>query len=188
MSASSAALPARGLLRDALGAVVSVFLVVATAAVLLVAVDSIPGLVTGEPRHVRRARTVDEVERRLRTRLLVPYYFPSTLAWPPERIRFTVDPPGAALSVAGRDGSPQVFLAEALGPGPIPARLVPEAQVLHSSPVTVGGDRGVLSRVVVDGVVGWEVRWEQGGRRLLVRSRGTVEELLRMARSVREGP
>jgi hypothetical protein len=46
----------------------------------------------------------------------------------------------------------------------------------------------VLSRVIVDGIIGWEVRWQQGGRRLLVRSRGTVEELLRMARSVREAP
>jgi hypothetical protein len=189
MNASGAILPRLHLLRDVLKAVLSVLLVFGAAAVLLDAVDAVPGLVTGEPRHVRRARTVDDVERRLRTRLLLPYYFPSTLRWPPERIRFTIDPPGAALGVDdARDGTPQIFVAQAIGAGPIPDRLIPAAQVLQSSPVWVNSERGVLSRVVVDGLIGWEVRWQQSGRRLLVRSRGTVEELLRMARSVREAP
>jgi hypothetical protein len=188
VSVAAAILPRRALLRDAFGAVVWMVLVFAGAAVLLDAVDAVPGILTGEPRHVRRARTIEEVERRLRTRLVLPYYFPSTLTWPPQRIRFTIDPPAVALGVDAREGPPQVFVAQAVGAGPIPDRLIPDAQTLQSSPVWVNAERGVLSRVVVDGIIGWEVRWQQGGRRLLVRSRGTVEELLRMARSVREAP
>ncbi len=181
--------PTRSRLLDVLGTVVTVTLVFLTAAVLLYAVDAVPAWMTGEPRHVRRARTVDEVERRLRARLLLPYYFPNTLSWPPHRIRFTVGPPGAAaLSVDAREGSPRLFLAETLGPGSVPDQLVPDAQVIHSSPVDVGTARGTLSRVVEDGAMAWEIRWEQSGRKLLVRSRGTVDELLRIARSVREAP
>ncbi len=184
----SAARPtARWRLLDALGALGSVALVFVAAAVLLYAVDALPALITGEPRHVRRAGSVAEVERRLRARLLVPYYFPNTLVWPPERVRFVVGPPGAAaLSVDARDGGPRLLVAETLGPGPLPEPLVPQAQVLHASPVAVGRARGTLSRVVEDGAMAWQVTWQQQGRTLLLRSRGTVDELLRIARSVRE--
>ena len=176
-------------LLEALGAVGSVALVFGAAAVLLYAVDALPAWITGEPRHVRRAASIEEVERRLRTRLVLPYYFPKTLTWPPRRIWFTLGPPGAAaIAVDGREGGPGLFLAETLGPGGIPPRLVPEAQVLHRSPVTVGAAQGVLSRIIEDGSVGWELRWEQDGRTLLLRSRGTVDELLRIGRSAREAP
>ncbi len=179
--------PTRAIALDAVGAVVTVALVVVAAGILLYAVDAVPAWVTGEPRHVRHVRTVEEVERRLRTRLFLPYYFPSTLVWPPQRIRFTVGPPGAAaMVVADRSGVPRLFVAETVAPGPIPDRLLPEAQVLSTSPVAVGKTGGTLSRVVEEGTMAWQVAWEQGGRSLLVRSRGTVDELLRIARSVRE--
>ncbi len=184
---SAIARPALRRVVEAAGAVASVAVVFAAAAVLLYALDSVPAIVTGEPRHVRRASSVVEVERRLRARLLVPYYFPKSLAWPPQRIRFVVGPPGAAaLWVDARDGGPRLLVAETLGPGPIPTRLVPEAQVIHSSPVAVGKARGNLSRVVDEGAMAWQIAWEQGGRSILLRSRGTVEELVRIARSVRE--
>ena len=171
------------------GAVSSVAVVFTGAAVILYAVDSVPALVTGEPRHVRRAATVAEAERRLRARLILPYYFPDAYVWPPKRVRYTVGPPGAAAVTAeGRDGVQELVVAESLGPLPIPAQLVPDAQVLQSSPIAVGPYAGTLSRVVQDGVVGWQIAWQQQGRNLLVRSRGTIEELLRIARSAREAP
>ena len=157
------------------------------AAILLYALDALPALVTGEPRHVRRAATIDEVERRLRTRLVLPYYFPNTYVWPPRRIRFTVGPPAAAAVTAeGREAGRQLLVAETLGAGRIPAPLLPDAQILYSSPIAVGSYRGTLSRVVEEGSMGWQITWEQGGRTLLVRSRGTIEELLRIARSAHE--
>ncbi len=174
---------------EAVRTVVALAFVIAAAAAALVAIDAAPAWIAGESRDVRRAQTVHDAERRLRARLVLPAYFPDTLAWPPRRIRFTVGPPGAAaLSVDGPDGSPRLLLAETVAPGDIPAALVPDAQVLDRSAVAVGAARGTLSRVVEDGVTVWQVAWELDGRRLLLRSRGTVEELLRMARSARETP
>lgn len=176
-------------LAEVVGSVAAVLLVTAGATLLLSGMDAVPGWITGEPRYVRKAGTVQEVERRLRARLVLPYYFPSSLVWPPRRIRYTVGPPGAAaLTVDDRDGAPRLFVAETVAPGRIPDRLLPDAQIMTSSPVAVGPTRGTLSRVVEDGVMGWQLTWEQGGRSLLVRSRGTVDELLRMARSAREAP
>ena len=179
----------RALLAEALRATLALVTVVAVAAALLAALDGVPALITGEPRDLRRAGTVDEVERRLRTRLVVPSFFPSSLAWPPGRVSWVAGPPGAvALSVAGRDGAPRLLIAQTLGPGSIPQSLVPEADVLERTPVAVGTAPGTLSRVVEDGVMAWQVTWVQGGRTLLLRSRGTLDELLRMARSAREAP
>ncbi len=177
----------RPVLVDAIAALVSVVVVVAAAATMLYAVDGLPAWLTGEPRYVRRARSVEEVERRLRARLVLPYYFPSTLSWPPSHIRFTIGPPGAAaMSIDDRQGKPCLFLAETVAAGAIPERIVPSVQILSSSPIAVGTARGVLSRVVEGGTTQWELRWEQGGRGLLMRSRGSVDELIRIARSVRE--
>jgi hypothetical protein len=172
---------------EAVRAVGAVLVVAAGALALLALLDGVPAWVTGEPREVRRARSVDEAERALRARLLVPAYFPASLSWPPERVRFTRGPPGAAaLTVNARGGSPRVFLAETIAPGPIPGGLVPDVEVLDRSPVAIGATRGTLSRIIEDGGTAWELAWEQNGRSLLLRSRGSVEELLRMARSTRE--
>jgi hypothetical protein len=180
---------APGLLREAVRAAGGLLVVVAMAAALLSALDAVPSWLAGDARDVRRARTVDEVERRLRTRLVLPAYFPARLAWPPQRIRYLAGPPGAVeLWVDARGGGPALLLAQTLGRGPLPERLVPPAQELDRSPVAVGQAQGRLSRVVEDGEVRWQLAWEQGGRSLLLRSRGTVEELLRMARSARETP
>jgi hypothetical protein len=179
----------RHLLLDAVAVLGAAAIVFGMAATVLYAMDTVPGWVTGEPRHVRRATTVEEAERRLRTRLVLPYYFPSTLAWPPSRIRFTVGPPGAAaVTVEDQEGAPRLFLAQTTGPGSIPERLVPEAQILNTSEVSIGSERGTLSRVVEEGAMAWELRWRQDDRTLLMRSRGSVDELIRIARSTREAP
>ena len=81
-----------------------------------------------------------------------------------------------------------LLLAQTIRPGPIPGRLLPEAQELDRSPVPVGPAAGVLSRVIEDGEMRWQLTWQQGGRSLLLRSEGSVDELLRMARSAREAP
>ncbi len=164
-------------------------MVLAVAAALLAALDAVPSWVGGEPREVRRARTVDEVERRLRARLMLPAYFPARLAWPPVRIRYVVSAPGAvALTVAARGEGAGLLLVQTVRPGPIPRQLLPEAQELDRSPLAGGPAAGVLSRVVEDGEMRWQLAWQQDGRSLLLRSKGTIDELLRMARSAREAP
>ncbi len=181
--------PERSRLVEVVGSVVSIIVVFVGAAVILYAVDAVPAIVTGEPRYVRRAASVQEVERRLRARLVLPYYFPNTYVWPPRKVRYAVGPPAAAAVTAdGRDGDRRLLVAETLSAGPIPPQILPEAQVIHSSPIAVGPYPGTLSRVVEDGQVGWQITWQQQGRNLLVRSRGSIEELLRIARSAREAP
>lgn len=171
---------------EALRAALSLAAVVLCAAALLSALDAVPAWIAGEPRDLRHARTIEEAERRLRARLLLPAFFPSALAWPPREVRWVAGPPGAAaLAVSGQDGAPHLVLAQTVGPGELPRVLLPEAAVLDRAPVAVGAAEGTLSRVVEDGAVAWQLSWTQGGRSLLLRSRGTLDELLRMARSVR---
>jgi hypothetical protein len=163
--------------------------VLATAALLLSAADAIPAWIAGDARDVRRARSVDEAERRLRARIVAPSYFPDTLAWPPRAVRFTLGPPGAAaLHVDGRDGRPRALLAETVGPGPLPDRLVaPAPPLAERVPVALGARTGQLARVVGDDGEVWnELTWEQDGRTLLLRSRGPIDEVIRMAKSARE--
>ncbi len=164
-------------------------LVVATTSALLRVLDAAPAWIAGEARGVRKVATVRDAEALLRARLLLPSYFPATFSWPPSRIRLLRGSPGAvALWVDGRGGGPGLLLAETVSPGPIPARLLPEAQTLDRSQVAVGASRGTLSRVIQEGLVCWELAWEQGGRSVLLRSRGSADELVRMARSAREAP
>jgi hypothetical protein len=174
---------------EALRMVGGLALVMAVACALLRVLDGVPTWIAGEVRGVRKAATVRDAERFLRARLVLPSYFPATFAWPPSRIRYMAGEPGAvALWVDARAGGPDLFLAQTVAPGSIPARLVPEAQVLDHAPVAVGASRGTLSRVVLEGAVVWEIAWEQGGRSMLLRSRGSVDELIRLARSSREAP
>jgi hypothetical protein len=181
--------PPRSRLAELVQSVTAPLVVTLAAAALLSALDSLPSLIAGEPRGLGRASTVEEVERALRTRLVLPSYFPSTLAWPPRRIRYRVGRPGAvALTIDDRDGKPRLLLAETTGPGPIPPQLVPPSEALSRSPVAVGPLRGILSRVVDDGNMAFEVTFELDGRRVLLRSRGSLDELLRMAKSTREAP
>jgi len=164
-------------------------LVMAAACAMLRALDTVPIWVAGESRGVRKAATMSDAERLLRARLVLPSYFPAAFAWPPSRIRLLTRAPGAvALWVDGRDGGPGLFLAETVTPGPIPPQLLPEVQALDHAPVAVGAATGTLSRMVEEGAVGWELSWVQGGRSMLLRSRGSADQLIRMARSAREAP
>ncbi len=181
--------PARRVAAEALRMIGGLALVMAATCALLWTLDGVPTWIAGDARGVRKAVTVEDAERILRARLVLPAYFPATFAWPPARIRLLSGSPGAvALWVEGRGGGPGLFLAETTGPGPIPAQLVPEAQPLdRARVVTVGPSAGTLSRVVEEGgLVAWELAWEQGGRSLLLRSRARADELFRMARSARE--
>jgi len=179
----------RALLAEALRATLALAAVVAGAALALSALDALPAWMAGESRDLRRAASVREVEARLRARLVVPAYFPSSLAWPPASLRWVSGPPGAvAFTVTDRAGHPRLLVAQTVREGEIPAALVPDAQLLDRGVVAVGPAQGVLSRVVEDGTVLWQLTWSWRGRSLLLRSQGSVEELLRMARSAQEAP
>lgn len=160
------------------------------AAGVLAFLDAVPTWILGEPREVRRVSSLQEAERRLRSRLVLPAFFPDSIAWPARSIRVRGgSSPGAVLEFDGRDGRPRLLVAQAMRPGEVPERLVPAANALDAVPVALGAESGTLSRVVgPDGEVWQEVRWRVGGREQILRLRGSVEQAVRMAKSAREAP
>jgi hypothetical protein len=165
-------------------------LVLGGAAAALAALDAVPTWLHGQPRGVRRAGSVEEAERRVQARVLLPSYFPDTLRWPPATVRFTRDEGGAvALAFDGRDGAPALLLVQNVaGTAPVPEGLGGRLAVIQQQSAPLGDD-AVLSRVVAeDGTLWSQLDWSRDGRRFLLRGRGSLEDLIRMARSIhREG-
>ena len=176
---------------ELLRSVLTLLLVLGGTAGLLAALDSAPGCIQGVPRGVRPVKTVQEAERRLRARLALPAYFPDTLRWPPSAIRVVQDAsPAAALAFEGRAGGVELWLAQTVaGDGPISPSLLPKVTVLGKGTVAIGAEEATLSRIVgEDGTIWHEIAWHQFGRRLALRGKGSLDELIRMARSAhREG-
>jgi len=156
----------------------------------LAGLDALPAWIAGEARDVRLVASLEEAERRLRARLLLPGYFPDTIAWPPATVRLRAGPvAGAALEFDGRGGGRYMVLAQAARPGDLPDRLLVPIAPLDETPVALQGERALLRRFVgPDGTVWRELSWRAKGRQLVLRSRGSVEEMLRMARTSREEP
>lgn len=162
------------------------FLVLATATLMLAGLDAVPTWLHGEPRGVRRVASIEEVERRLNARVLLPAYFPDAFRWPPATVRMTSEDGGAvSLAFLSREGVPALILAQGLGgTGPLPASILAEGAVLARQRTGLG-EGATLSRVVgEDGTMWNELEWTAGGRRHVLRGKGSLEEMLRMARSV----
>jgi hypothetical protein len=154
------------------------------------ALGAVPGWIVGERGTVRHAETVQEAERRLGARILVPGYFPERLAWPPRTILVAGGRRGSVrLDLDSRDGGPDLHILQATREGePIAPELLAGRTVLRTSRTAVAGHPATLSDVLVDGVPHRELAWENQGRAMILRSAGDVEDLFRMARtSHREG-
>jgi hypothetical protein len=168
--------------------VVSLALVMGGAAAGLRVLDALPALVTGEARDRGRFESVDEVERAVHGRLLLPAYFPDRLRWPPETIRLhDGQPPSVTVEITDHVGIPALVVWQGLGlTDAVPEHLPAFTRILSVTTVRVGEDRADLVRAIcADGRIWLDLRWEVDGRSLLVRSRGSVEELLRIAGSIR---
>lgn len=155
------------------------------ATVVTVAVlGALPGWITGDRGVVREVPTIEDAERRLAARVLVPGYFPERLVWPPRAIHVAGGRRGSVrLDVAARSGS-DVHILESTREGePISPELLGARTVLRSSRATVGKVPATLSDVLVDGELQRELTWEIGGWAMMLRSSGDVEELFRMART-----
>ncbi len=158
---------------------------------VLAFVDSLPAWLNGGDRGLRPVRTLEDAERGVRARLVLPAYFPDTIAWPPARILVLPGAPPAVLMQfrTRADGALHLVLAQTVGEGDVPDRLLPRAAPVDEAVVAMGAGDGALRRIVgPDGEIWRELAWHQDGRGVVARSRGTVEELLRMARSARVQP
>lgn len=167
-------------------------LVFGAAAVLLRAADLLPAHLQGLPRGVRSYRSVEQVERAFGHRVAIPSYFPDTLRWPPSRIRVAyARPASVALDIVDRAmGEPFLVVCQTLDPqGSIAPQLIPDAFVLHTTETSIGRSQAWLRRVrSEDGELWTTVRWHSRGRELMLSYRGSVGEVLRMARSLERAP
>lgn len=157
---------------------------------LLAGMDAVPRALAPAVEKVSTLPSVEEAEKRLNAKLALPSYFPETLAWPPVEVRIARgQPPSARVSLAGRDGgSPRVVLCQTVGgEGDIaPELLSPPLRVLDARAVDVGGERGSLARIETQGGELWyDLGWHHAGQTMVLRTRGTVDEALMMAASVR---
>ncbi len=169
--------------------VVTLALVIGTAAGLLRMLDAVPDLIRDESRGVKRVDSVEEVERRFAQRVLVPAYFPDTLRWPPATIRIhDGPPPSVALTFLDRAGETVFVVYQSFGaPAAPPRQLLPPMQALHKSRIALAGRDAELVRLLAaDGRIWHEVAWHDAGRGVTLRFQGAVGELLTMARSTRE--
>lgn len=161
------------------------FVWVAGATVVTLAVlGATPGWITGEKGTVREVATIQEAERRLGARVLVPGYFPDRLVWPPKAIHVAGGRRGSVrLDFAARSG-PDLHLLEATREGePIAPELLGARTVLRTSRASVGKLPATLSDVLVDGTLHRELAFDLNGWAVVLRSSGDVEELFRMART-----
>jgi hypothetical protein len=152
--------------------------------VTLAVIGAMPGWITGDKGVVREASSVQDAERRLGARVLVPGYFPDRLLWPPRAIHVAGGRRGSVrIDLAARTG-PEITLLEATREGePIAPELLGERTVLRSSRTSVGTLPAILSDVLVDGTLHRELAFELSGWAVVLRSSGDVEELFRMART-----
>ncbi len=161
----------------------------ATTAAIAV-LGAMPRWMTGDSRAVRGVTTIQEAERRLGARVLVPGYFPDHLAWPPAEIHVAGGRRGSVrLAFAARDGGPGVEMLEATRDDePIAPDLLRDRTVLRTDRTSLGSVPATISDVIVDGRAAREIAWTLHGRAMILRSAGDLDELFRMARSAhREG-
>jgi hypothetical protein len=178
-------------LLHAAGIAGSLAVVIAGSALALRAIDAIPGVLTGDGSGIVRYASIEGVERAFGSRLVLPAFFPDSLRWPPEVVRFHDAPPvTAALSFAGRDGQADrltICLARG-GRASIPMQLMPAGRVLHRVEVPVQEGEATLYRVQMpDGSLRNDFIWHRGDVSLAMRYAGPADELLSIALSVHWG-
>jgi hypothetical protein len=163
--------------------------VVVTAALGTAALGALPGWLGGG-RAAQRVGTIQEAERRLAVRVVLPAYLPDRFAWPPADVRISRAGGGSVLLVlTDRAGAPALQIAQASRAGAeVAPALLGDFGVRASRDVAVGARRARLSTVVLEGEAWQELAWEVNGRPFVLRSRGGYDELSRMAHSTGGGP
>ncbi len=174
---------------EELGRVLAVWLAMTLGmAVVLAAFNAVPAVLGGEPRGVRSFADLADLERVVKTRIVLPAYFPAALAWPPASIRLYSGPPvGVAVAFAPASGRQERLTVYQTTDADrtIPAALRPAAGViLQEADVPVAGRAARLRRIALDGGgLAHQLTWSAEGRRITYEWNGAVEDLLLMANS-----
>jgi hypothetical protein len=175
-------------MQAAFRAVVRLAIVFVVTAIGLRVLDAVPRAVTGLPRGVVRVASVKALAQLSSLDVPLPVYFPAHLRWPPNECTWD----GRIAAVTARHVDSKVaWLSIALAPesaGVAPASILPAVEVLQDSDATIAGVSARVQRVQDrDGAIWHQAEWTADGRRFAVRYRGSVEDLLRIAGSLRTG-
>ena len=162
--------------------------VILSAAFVLRVADAVPRVALGVPRGVERAPDLATLERATGRRMPVPAYFPDSLEWPPAERRMHTSGSAAIWCRQRPAGLFALIVATArAGPQGIAAAVLPASVELQREDGLLGGQRASVSRVRdAAGAVWQQVQWQTPDGIILVRYRGTLDELLKIAGSVRE--
>jgi hypothetical protein len=153
-------------------------------------VDQIPPWWLGQPRAPVTYASVQALERQQRTRLLLPFFFPDSIVWPPARVVLSPGQGRPVLVEFRRADGTGVGLAltQTLdGDFAPPARLVPDVEVSPIPAVGVDAAESQASRgTTKDGRAFLEISEVVDGRRVVLRwFDPDPGPLRRMARSLR---
>lgn len=161
--------------------------ILAAAAALRVA-DAVPRVLLDVPRGVVRPPDLASLERASGRRMPMPAYFPDSLGWPPAEVRLHSGGSAAIWCRQRPAGGLGLVLATAPpGARAIAAAVLPPAVELQRELASLGARPASVSRVRdQDGAVWQQVEWETPRQIILLRYRGTLDELLKIAGSVRE--
>jgi len=150
--------------------------------------DAVPRVLLDVPRGVARPPDLASLERESGRRMPMPAYFPDSLAWPPAEVRLHSGGSAAIWCRQRPAGGLALILATApAGTRPIAAAVLPPAVELQREGASLGARPASVSRVRDrDGAVWQQVEWQTPRQIILLRYRGTLDELLKIAGSVRE--
>ena len=163
-------------------------LVVAASAVALRLADALPRAALNLPRGVTRAADVAELERASGRRMPMPAYFPDTIAWPPADARLHTSG-SAAIWCRQREGRDTALIVATAPRGArgVADQVLPASVELQREQAVRGNRALAVSRVRdADGAVWQQVQWQSAAQIVLVRYRGTLDELLTIAGSVND--
>ncbi len=151
------------------------------------ALDELPAISAGVARGVRRVDSISALEHRISHRMPIPAYFPDTLMWPPSDV-LTVGGSSASISFRRRQGTDTwLIVAMAVGWPTVPIEILPPATPLQTEHTTVQNVPATVERLSdVDGVSWYQLTWHTSGTTLLVRYRGTLDEIMLIANSMDE--
>ena len=162
--------------------------VMAAAVAVIYVVDAVPSVIRGTPRGVRRLPSLPALERAAGRPMPVPAYYPSSLEWPPGDQRLRPDGSAALWCRQRADGALWLVIATAPATAPeVASDVMPPASELQRGDGTVNARPAVVTRLRdASGALWHQVSWSTPRWLVVVRYRGTLDELMRIASGLSE--